>query len=283
MMDNPLAGYQGSSLKSSQGSPSISPKKIDFQASNKPDLKVSIDFKPDTPSTSPVPMMNDNENSPRGSNTGSVRENPSILIKENSNTRLLSPRKSVRFSEQHEVNNIGHQDSQETRDDGVIAEINIAESKLKSGISDLTEDSSGQTSTVGPVSNDEVYEDDNLDNLILRRNVGKSLSMDSSMSDHPSDQPRQTLNSSFHMSSTEALHIGLILSEQERMYGTNMYESLQAGDEHTIQYYNSQGYTTEEAILKIFEDRYVHRKPPEVIKQEQAVAEQVMKFNPFST
>lgn len=64
-------------------------------------------------------------------------------------------------------------------------------------------------------------------------------------------------NSYLNMSSTEALQIGLILSEQESLYGTNMYESLKPPDEALIAQYVLSGMTTEEAILRIFEEKYV--------------------------
>ena len=64
-------------------------------------------------------------------------------------------------------------------------------------------------------------------------------------------------NSSISMTSIEALQIGLILSEQEKMYGTNMYESLQPSDEAQIARYVAKGYTAEEAIMRIFEKKFV--------------------------
>lgn len=54
----------------------------------------------------------------------------------------------------------------------------------------------------------------------------------------------------------EALEHGLLLSQQESEYGVNMYESLTPEDEPVIDDYLSQGFTREEAILIIFEEKY---------------------------
>ncbi len=66
--------------------------------------------------------------------------------------------------------------------------------------------------------------------------------------------------SSLRMTSAEALQIGMILAEQERRFGTNMYISLQPEDEPKIDKYIGRGYTTEEAILRIFEKKYMTKE-----------------------
>jgi hypothetical protein len=60
----------------------------------------------------------------------------------------------------------------------------------------------------------------------------------------------------YRMKAHEALQIGLILSQQEQQFGTNMYQSLTPDDEPEIEHLNSLGFSTEEAILKIFQKRY---------------------------
>jgi hypothetical protein len=60
----------------------------------------------------------------------------------------------------------------------------------------------------------------------------------------------------YRMKAHEALQIGLILSQQEQQFGTNMYQSLTPDDEPEIERLNGLGFSTEEAILKIFQKRY---------------------------
>lgn len=62
---------------------------------------------------------------------------------------------------------------------------------------------------------------------------------------------------SLRMSSTEALQIGLILADQERKYGLNMYQSVGPSDRPRIDAYVSRGFTVEEAILRLFEKKHV--------------------------
>lgn len=62
---------------------------------------------------------------------------------------------------------------------------------------------------------------------------------------------------SLRMSSTEALQIGLILTDQERKFGLNMYQSLTRSDKPKVEAYVARGFTMEEAILRIFEKKYV--------------------------
>eukprot|EP01039_Chlorochromonas_danica_P003720 gene3720-4069_t len=73
--------------------------------------------------------------------------------------------------------------------------------------------------------------------------------------------------SPIRMSSTEALQIGMILSEQEKAHKTNMYESLTTEDHPTVQHYVKKGYTVEEAILKVFERKFgeIHNEDDESV------------------
>lgn len=54
----------------------------------------------------------------------------------------------------------------------------------------------------------------------------------------------------------EALQHAILLSNQDSEYGVNMYDSLTPADEPVIEEYVEQGFTREEAILIIFEDKY---------------------------
>lgn len=52
------------------------------------------------------------------------------------------------------------------------------------------------------------------------------------------------------------LQLGLIISQQEAVYGTNMYDALLPSDESTIEEFVRQGFTLDDAVLLIFEKRY---------------------------
>jgi hypothetical protein len=54
----------------------------------------------------------------------------------------------------------------------------------------------------------------------------------------------------------EALEHAILLSKQEEEYGVNMYDSLTPSDEPVIAEYVDQGFTREEAILIIYEEKY---------------------------
>lgn len=71
-----------------------------------------------------------------------------------------------------------------------------------------------------------------------------------------SDDRDSSAKSPYRMKAHEALQIGLILSQQEQQFGTNMYQALRPEDEPEIEQLNSMGYSTEEAILKIFQKRF---------------------------
>jgi len=86
------------------------------------------------------------------------------------------------------------------------------------------------------------------------------LSIDVSTYDptHKADNGRDVsgAKSPYRMKAHEALQIGLILSQQEQQFGTNMYQSLRPEDEPEIEHWNNLGFSTEEAILKIFQKRF---------------------------
>jgi hypothetical protein len=61
----------------------------------------------------------------------------------------------------------------------------------------------------------------------------------------------------YRMKAHEALQIGLILSQQEHAFGTNMYQSLTSEDEPEIARLNKAGFSVEEAILQIFNRKFL--------------------------
>jgi hypothetical protein len=168
---------------------------------------------------------------------------------------LESPKKSVRFTAQA---------ASETPENTASAAENAVDPSAGSTFSS-PEVRAGQEELTF-----EWDKDQNLDHLLVRGEepFKRILSADSrDAGDSPRASSRTASGtmrkkSSLRMSSTEALQIGLLLSEQERKYGTNMYESLQIGDETLIDEYVRTGLTTEEAILKIFESRFIHKVEP---------------------
>lgn len=99
--------------------------------------------------------------------------------------------------------------------------------------------------------------------------------------DHVSNrEPTETNKPSLRMTSTEALQIGFILSEQEKLYGTNMYESLQAADEVEIAKYVAKGFTSEEAIMRIFEKKYVPSNRMKLAYMSRTASEMANLLNP---
>ena len=154
----------------------------------------------------------------------------------------VSPKKSVRF--------IDDTDLQDRREGNLTT--------TNSGVSTLSDGSSKAATEVTYVG-----EDGNLDALLARgEDAGpKILSQDSfdCADEKLSPQKRPDRKSSLlRMSSTEAIQIGMMLAEQEKKYGTNMYESLQKADEPKVAEFVKKGYTTEEAILMVFEDKFVN-------------------------
>jgi hypothetical protein len=162
----------------------------------------------------------------------------------------VSPKKSVRFIDEteEEVPARRMQQSQSNNNNS-------------SGISTLSDASKG-TEVVY------VGTDGNLDDLLKRgddTNDPKIFSQDSYDAAEEKGQVGGNRGggiarngSLLRMSSTEAIQIGMVLAEQEKKFGTNMYESLEKRDEPMIQEYVKKGYTTEESILMVFEDKYVH-------------------------
>jgi hypothetical protein len=63
------------------------------------------------------------------------------------------------------------------------------------------------------------------------------------------------------MSSSECLQIGLMLSQQEAEFGTNMYDSLEEADEAMIRRLVARGLTNDEAVLEIFELKFGIKGP----------------------
>lgn len=55
---------------------------------------------------------------------------------------------------------------------------------------------------------------------------------------------------------SDKLLMNLLLSQQKSKYGVNMYESLTNQDEPAIQRYMSKGCTLDQAVLKVFEQKY---------------------------
>lgn len=76
----------------------------------------------------------------------------------------------------------------------------------------------------------------------------------------------------YRMRAHEALQIGLILAQQEQEFGTNMYQSLTPEDEPEIERLNSLGFSTEEAILKIFQKRF----QPDLVEHEVSDGQMLM-------
>jgi hypothetical protein len=62
------------------------------------------------------------------------------------------------------------------------------------------------------------------------------------------------------LNSSEAIQLAMMLSEQESLYGANMYDSLQPEDDAEIQAMIAQGMSMEEAVLGVFERKFIH--PP---------------------
>ena len=86
--------------------------------------------------------------------------------------------------------------------------------------------------------------------------LADDVPIDSEDADNNTDDRLQAA-SSLRMTSSEALQIGVILAEQERRFGTNMYVSLAPEDDPKIDKYCRRGFTVEEAILRVFEKKYM--------------------------
>ena len=77
-----------------------------------------------------------------------------------------------------------------------------------------------------------------------------------SMSQYSESQVEQRLIGAKKDPDAEALEHAILLSQQESEYGVNMYDALTPADEPVIDEYVAQGFTREEAILIIFEEKY---------------------------
>lgn len=64
------------------------------------------------------------------------------------------------------------------------------------------------------------------------------------------------------MTSDDAMNLAILLSEQDSMYGVNMYDSLAPQDEATIQTLLREGMTLEQAVLKIFNTKHPPKSNP---------------------
>lgn len=53
----------------------------------------------------------------------------------------------------------------------------------------------------------------------------------------------------------DALNLAILVSQQEAEFGINMYEALQPEDEFIIGEFIKLGYTLDEAVLEIFDER----------------------------
>jgi hypothetical protein len=61
------------------------------------------------------------------------------------------------------------------------------------------------------------------------------------------------------MSAADALQIGILLSQQENEFGTNMYESLKPADEEELLRLVNNGMSSHEAALQIFQKKFAYK------------------------
>lgn len=66
------------------------------------------------------------------------------------------------------------------------------------------------------------------------------------------------------LSDHEAMHMALLLSQQENDFGINMYDAIRPQDEAELQSLIASGYTNEQAVLYLFEKRYVPHNPTQL-------------------
>lgn len=59
----------------------------------------------------------------------------------------------------------------------------------------------------------------------------------------------------------EALRIGILISEQDAEFGTNMYQTITVQDEPEIMRLVNMGYSTDDAVYLIFQRTYRSRNP----------------------
>jgi hypothetical protein len=185
-------------------------------------------------------------NAPSPMNNPLIRK-PSLSPKKGGfNTGGFSPKKSVRFLD-------SGADDKDSSGSFTGSKTIPSASSLTNSMHSVGEYSNANTEVIemGP-------DGSNLDLLLQRGNHPSVFSADSYDAYENSAVASQRKMSSLRMSSTEAIQIGIMLSDQEKTYGTNMYESLTKDDEPLVENYVKSGYTTEEAILMVFEDKYVN-------------------------
>ena len=105
--------------------------------------------------------------------------------------------------------------------------------------------------------------------LLDRRRKASAKQLDEKSSEYiPRDEatPSPKENVSLKISAAETLQIGLLLSQQEREYGTNMYESLTPADEIELINLVNNGLPSHEAALQIFERKFSYQVRPETTK-----------------
>lgn len=69
------------------------------------------------------------------------------------------------------------------------------------------------------------------------------------------------------MNSRDSMEIALKLSEQDAQYGTNMHDSLTAADEPEIEKLTRNGFQEHEALLEIFNRKFVRDYVPQHYKR----------------
>jgi hypothetical protein len=62
-----------------------------------------------------------------------------------------------------------------------------------------------------------------------------------------------------NITAADALQVGLLLSQQEKEFGTNMYESLRPEDEEELAKLVNSGLSSQDAALQIFQKKFVYR------------------------
>ena len=80
----------------------------------------------------------------------------------------------------------------------------------------------------------------------------------------PAGSPSKKQNTMLRLSLSDALQIGLLLSQQEEEHGVNMYDSLEVSDESTIRKLCQQGFSNDEAVLEIFNRKFGKTGPHKV-------------------
>jgi hypothetical protein len=101
------------------------------------------------------------------------------------------------------------------------------------------------------------------DNTRLNRNNNNSVySSSRTDNDSLSSFPTRSTNFSTGKKSAdeEALEMGILLSQQEAQYGRNMFDSIRNEDKPAISNLRRQGFSFEDAVYKIFEQKNSNRR-----------------------